>query len=738
MTFRALLVFATASVLFAAGEPADCRLLDKRGKSAEARACFENLLKSRRAFHRAEGLFGLRQYAAAHEQFKIAIKEEPKNAELRTRWGRLLADPFNGNKADAADLYQEALEIDAKYAPAMLGLALLASDRFDSMATSTAKKALETDPKLYEAQELLASLALEDSDFKRAAEEADKAIKMSPDALDAMAIQATLAELADRPSKEWFDKIFAVNPRYGRAHAIVAHHLVLNRRYDEGIAHYRKAIALDPGDLDAHAQLGINLMRQGKEGEARQELEFAFNSGVRADSTKNTLRLMDSYKNFKIFETSNTILKLDKKEADLLRIYFEDELRQCIAAFETKYKLKLSVPVQLEVFPNHEDFAVRTMGMPGLGALGVTFGTVVAMDSPSGRKPGAFHWASTLWHEMSHVFVLVATKHRVPRWFTEGVAVHEETATHKDWGDRLTPDMIAAVKGKKLLKVAELDRGFIRPTYPNQVIVSYFQGGRIIDYIVEKWGWNKVLAMMHGYGARKSTEEVFKEVLGVPADEFDTQFLAWLDKSIKPVVDNFDDWRKKIRELANAAKAKDHAKVLADGDAVIALYPDYVEAANAYEMVADAALASNDKKRAAAVLARYAEAGGREPDVLARLAGMQEEAGDTAGALSTYQKLLWVYPINGEKVHKKMGELALATGKQQLAIREFHALAADKPTDKADALYNLARAYWSARNRDKAEEYVLESLESAPGFRPAQKLLLELNSQSTQAPIKKK
>ena len=89
--------------------------------------------------------------------------------------------------------------------------------------------------------------------------------------------------------------------------------------------------------------------------------------------------------------------------------------------------MKLPGPVQVEVYPDHEDFAVRTMGMPGLGALGVTFGEVVAMDSPSGRPPGEFNWASTLWHEMSHVFILTATNIRVPRWFTEGLAVHEET-----------------------------------------------------------------------------------------------------------------------------------------------------------------------------------------------------------------------------------------------------------------------------------------------------------------------
>ena len=64
---------------------------------------------------------------------------------------------------------------------------------------------------------------------------------------------------------------------------------------------------------------------------------------------------------------------------------------------------------------------------------------------------------------MSHVFTLTTTEHRVPRWFTEGMAVHEETAVSPDWGDRLGPDVISAIKDKKLLPIAELDRGFIHP-----------------------------------------------------------------------------------------------------------------------------------------------------------------------------------------------------------------------------------------------------------------------------------
>ena len=143
--------------------------------------------------------------------------------------------------------------------------------------------------------------------------------------------------------------------------------------------------------------------------------------------TVNSLRLLDSYKNFVTYKENGTILRLRKSEAELLHPYFEAELQRIIATYDKKYKMKLTGPVQVEVYPDHEDFAVRTMGMPGLGALGVTFGQVVAMDSPSARKPGDFNWGSTLWHEMSHVYILSATNRRVPRWFTEGLAVHEET-----------------------------------------------------------------------------------------------------------------------------------------------------------------------------------------------------------------------------------------------------------------------------------------------------------------------
>jgi Flp pilus assembly protein TadD len=382
--------------------------------------------------------------------------------------------------------------------------------------------------------------------------------------------------------------------------------------------------------------------------------------------------------------------------------------------------------VQVEVYPDHEDFAVRTMGMPGLGALGVTFGYVVAMDSPSGRPPGTFHWASTMWHELSHVYVLSMTKHRVPRWFTEGLAVHEETAASPEWGDRLDPHVIMAIKDKKLLPVAELDRGFVRPTYPAQVVVSYFEAGRMCDFIDKEWGWPKLLAMIHDFADGASTSDVIEKELGLKPEQFDKGFLAALNAETAKTVDGFDAWRKQLKKVSEEYQERDYDAIIRDASAIRDTYPDFVESGNVYQILADAYVAKGDKKAAIAELERYAKVGGRSPDTLKQLATLLEEAGNRKEAAEVLDRLNYIQPID-EDLHRRLGDLWLSLGNTAGAIREYQAVLAKAPTDPAASHFNLAKAYRTANRPDAAKDELLLSLESAPGFRPAQKMLLELS-----------
>jgi len=719
-----VMVLGSMSLCQAANSPDACNTLRKHGQQAEAKSCYESLVRTNSPYLRAEGYWGLEQYDQANEEFRIATAAPDSDPLYKVRWGMLLHQRFNNT--DAVGLFQEALQKDPKNAQAYLGLAVVSADGFDGKATDYISRALVLDPKLVEAHEFAANLALEDADTEHALAEADEAIRLSPDALNAMAIHAAVELLADRSPDSWLDKIHKVNPGYGEGYAHVGHYLELNYRFEDAIVYYRKAIDADPRYWPARSQLGVGLMRLGQEDEPFQQLEMCYNNGYRDAETVNSLRLLDSYKNFVTYKENGTILRLRKNEAELLHPYFAAELQRIISTYNKKYQMKLTGPVQVEVYPDHEDFAVRTMGMPGLGALGVTFGQVVAMDSPSARQPGDFNWGSTLWHEMSHVYILTATNRRVPRWFTEGLAVHEETQVSPEWGDRVSPEILVAIRDKKLLPVAKLDRGFIFPEYPAQVVVSYFEAGSICDYIKSHWSEGKLLDMVHSYAQRKTTPEVIEADLGVSPEEFDKQYLQWLDKNYGAQAASFDQTRKALEEMAEAAKQKQYDAVIQEGEVVRRKYPEYIGAANPYELVAAADLAKGDKKAAEAILTEYEKVGGEDPATLKKLASLEEELGQPKEAAATLDRINYIYPVHDEDLHRHLGDLWFAQANYAGAIREYTAVVALNPLDKAGANFKLAQAYYASGQKDKAEESVLAALEAAPGYRPAQKLLLEI------------
>jgi tetratricopeptide (TPR) repeat protein len=709
-----------------------CETLRHHGDPG-TKACYQKLSTSTDLVIKAEGQWGLRDYSGANNTFQAAVKARPKDANLKVRWGMMYNE--YSQPGDAADLFQEALKIDENNAQALYGMAVVSTEAYEGNASEFAEKAVKADPKLYQARELLARIELEDNHPDKAVEQAKKALDISNEALDALSILATVDWLDDKPGTEWIDRVFKINPTYAEAYALAGHFFVINRRYDEGIQYYRKSLEIKPDLWAARAELGVNLMRFGKNDEARMHLEQCFAANYSSPLVRNSLKLLDSIdKNVETFTTPTTILKLDKKEAALLRPYFQAELDRAMAVYEKKYKFKIPGPVQLEVYPNHPDFEVRTMGLPGLGALGVTFGTVVAMDSPSGRPPGQFHWASTLWHEFSHVYVLSITNHRVPRWFTEGLAVYEETAASgaSDWGDRLDPPSIMAMKDKKLLPIADLDRGFIHPTYPEQVVVSYFQGGQVITFIAEKWGYDKVLAMIHDFADKKDTVEAIQKELNVKPEEFDAQFFPWIDAKYKKQVEGFDHWREELKLLAQAAKEKQWDDVIAKGTAIRDLYPDFVETGNVYQFLTQAYLAKEDKPKAITELERYSTEGGRDPKVLDQLADMQIDAGKKREAAITLERLNLIYPED-EAVHQKLGKLDMELKNPTGAIREYQALLAVGTIDQAGAQFGLAQAFQAANRPEDALDAVYSALEAAPGFKPAQALLRELNAKQSNA-----
>ena len=712
-----------------------CDIHHDRGRAVEAASCYRSLLGEADLAIQAEAHWMLGDLKAANDRFREAIRLEPENPDLRVRWGYLYIESHN--QAEGAQLFEEALELDDRHVPARLGMARVLGARFEGKALETVREALEDRPDQAEGHLLLGRMALEEGDLDTARNSLEQALAKSEALglapLEAYALLAVLGMLEGEPDNEWIDRALEFNPRYGQIYAEQAHFYVITRRYREATERLRKAISVAPRLWRGHAELGVNLMREGHDTEGRRHLEIAYEGDPYSAKTVNTLRLLDKYDDFESFASEGpaegpqprAIVRLPRKEAALLRPYVLALTERAIEEFERKYDFHLQQPVRVELYDNHDDFAVRTMAMPGIGLLGVTFGYVVAMDSPSGRRPGEFHWGTTLWHELAHVFTLESTDHLVPRWYSEGISMYEEREADPRWGEPVTPEFIDAVQNKKLLPVEELDRGFIRPRYPGQVAISYMQAGYACRFIDERWGFEKLVELLRGFADGQSTAANLRAVLEIEPEDFDKGFDAFMRAELEPALEGLGRWRRKLKQALEAAREDDWQAVLEPARAAQAAYPQFVGSGNSYKLLATALDKAGQRAEAIEELRAYERRGGREPETLQRLGRWLEEAGHEQEAAAVYEGLLYNWPQD-EQTHRRLGNLLLAAGDADQALREFSAVIALDPLDRAAAEYDLARAYVKIGNLAKARLHVLQALERAPTFRPALNLLRQV------------
>lgn len=733
---------AAYEIEYAADRPeplAACDAMRYRGERTAATTCYSGLLVDQEDPRiMAEASRALGDTRGANSDFQRAVGEFAEDPMLRVRWGKLFASTHQEN--EAVKLYQEALALDPEYVPAILGLAEISAGRFEDQAREWVDDALEIDDEAIDGYLLLARMELEVGNLDAADENLDTALGLAEERaiapLEVYALKASVDLLRGVVDSPWTERSLAYNPGYGEIYATPAYFYVITRRYREAIALYQRAVEIEPDLYDAHAELGVNLLRENRMDEAQRHLAIAYSGDPYSARTVNTLRLIDSFDNFVVtaygpgagtaeLSRHDVILRLQRDEAEVLTPYLLDLINSSIDTFAERYHFEPAVPVVIELYPDHDDFAVRTSGLPGIGLLGVTFGYLVAMDSPSGRAEGDFHWGTTLWHEMAHIFTLEATDHLVPRWFSEGVSVYEEWSTGPLPGRHIPASVLDAMSEDKFLAIADLDGGFIRPTYQNQVIVSYMQAGLICEFIAANWGQDALVAMLEAYRGGADTREAIRAALDISAGQFDEQFAAHVASEFGPVLEVLEPWQQAQRSVHENAQQGAWHEARAAAERAIELYPDYVDEGSAYLILAKAEIETGDPDAAEATLAEYHARGGYDPGALLELAHRRIAADDDDSAIAVLRDLLLVSPLD-ETVHTELGDLLLEADLPDEALREYEALFALDPHDKASVHLRLAKAYLARNDTDKANEHLLYALEIAPHYREAQQLLLEI------------
>jgi len=714
-----------------------------RGRTPEARDCYRRLLESSgNVITQAEAAWALGDTQRANTLFREAANANERSSQPRVRWGRLFLHTHQ--HADALTLFQEALERSQADVYAKLGMAHVLAEQFEGEARTLVDEVLAQDDTLLDAHLLRARMDLEEGQLENVAKTLDRAQQLAEKQkhppLEIYTLRAVLDQLQKGEGRTtWIDRALAYNPRYGAIFEQLAHFEVMRRRYRQATVLLRRAVEVQPDLWSAHAELGSNLLREGDFTQARTHLTTAYSGDPYSATTVNTLRLLDRVDDFEVTSTQLALasasgsgsqqaevrLRLSKKEADALRPYVQDLASDSIATFSRRYGFEPREPITLELYPEHDDFAVRVAALPGIGLLGVTFGYLVAMDSPSGRSTGEFHWGSTLWHEMAHVFTLEVTDHRVPRWLSEGISVFEEWRTGPTPGVVVTPETIAALSANRLLPIADLDSGFIRPKYPNQVQVSYMQAGLVCLFIEQRWGFDKLVELLKQFTQETTTQQAVEATFKLPSADFDKQFDAFARERYKALLADLPGWEKLYGEASKAVAEARWRDAIEPARKAMELYPEHSGPDSAYLLLARAYDKVGERAQALQTLLAYRQAGGWDPGALRELATWLDEAGRAEEALEVLAALNYVDPLNGNQ-HLLLGERLLAGGKSEDSLREFRVQLALNPHDPAPGHFGMARALRALGDRPASRRHLLDALETAPHYKPAQEMLLQM------------
>lgn len=680
--------------------------------------------------------------------FDESIARDSLELEPRVELGMLFLEKYNS--ADARATFDEVLRVNPRHPRALLGMARVRYFDGQGDASELVRRALEVNPSDAEARAFSALLLVDVERYGDAASEAIRGLtadSLAPAPLVALAAARFLS--GDTANfRRALARAHQRLPGAADAEIVLADVAARNRLYREAASFAEAGVARDPRASRALALLGINQLRIGRIDDGRASLERAFRADPYDVWAKNTLDLLDTFGEYGEVTSPRFQIVAERKDAPLLGLYALPLAEEAFDSLAARYGYRPSGPVRIELFRSHADFSVRTVGLAGLGALGVSFGEVVAMDSPAARPTGEFNWGSTLWHELAHTFTLGASGNKVPRWVSEGISVYEERRARPEWGSDVSPPWVAAYAAGLLKPPSQLNDGFMRPRFPEEVVLSYYQASLVCEMIEREAGIAGIRALLAAYRRGLPTEGAVRQVLGYDLAELDRRFDAFVRAQFarefaaiipegrsSPAVAGSSArpasiaWSGPFREAMSAATA--HAERQRWDEAVQelerakAMFPSYAGEDSPYRTLSRIHVTRGDLAAAERELAEMTARSETAYEANLELAGYREARGDHAGAAIALERALYVSPFDAA-VHQRLAMAATRVGDHARAIRERRALLALDPSDRVEAMYQLAKAYADAGDVASARREVLRALDLAPNFEKAQSLLLSL------------
>jgi cellulose synthase operon protein C len=619
----------------------------------------------------------------ASDTFQDAVKADPKHVEAYVQWAEISLEKYEAGYAEQH--YAKALAQNPNLVQALVGLAEVKIEQSNDVegAAKLLDRAEKVSPGNLDAKALRAQMLIDAEENTRAEEILKKSLQQNGNHLRSISLLGASAFLRDdmKAFEQIKKRALGLNPKYTQFFRQVVELGVRQHRYAEAIELSKEAIKVDPKDWYSLADLGQNYLRMGDDAKGLQYLKEAWKGDRFNVRNYNLLNLYDDVvaKEYTFISSAHFKLRVHKGEQALLQRTVVPLLERAYAGYVKRYRFTPKGPIIVELFRDPSHYAVRTVGLPGLSALGVCFGRVITSTSP---LAGHFNWGQVLWHELNHIFTIQMTRSRVPRWLTEGLADWEPTRERAEWKRENDFDIWRALRAGKLRGFSGMNTAFTQAKSLEDMVVAYYQGSLMAIFLADGWGFDKLIDALPSYGRGKRTEEILPALTGLPLSELDKRFhdhearrLAFYARSWYVDPHAYQDLA--AREKAAAAKP-------ADAQAQAELAVAYMTAGKGKEAetAAGKALGLDAKNRIALFVAAKAARAQRDEAKATALLGRLIAAGG-----------------DGFDARVDLGSLALA--KNDLRLAATHLGAAKKLDPERVLPYVLlARAYEKAGQQD--------------------------------------
>lgn len=687
--------------------------------------------------------------------YDYAIKQEPDHLDAALAAGELaLAKHDDGV---AAETFRKALEKHPHDADLLCGLARAVAEESDVESRTQLAAALERNPQHLPSLFVTAEEALDHQDYAAASEALKNILAINPIHPRAWALAAALAHVQADALGEFACREIALTNWRGNPEVdhVLGAKLSNAYRFAEGAAYQRLALQRNAKYLPARAQLAQDLLRLGEAEEGWKlvaEVQEADPYDVVAYNLSN---LRDKLEQYVTLKSPYFELHMDRREAAVYGPRVQALLERAQQTLGDKYGWHPTKPVTVEILTTQSDFAIRTFGLPGGdGILGVCFGTVITANSPAALAGRTTNWEATLWHEYCHVVTLEMTRHRIPRWLSEGISVYEERQANPTWGNRLDRETRQMIMDGELAMVANLNQAFRNPKSLAHFDLAYYQASLVVEHLVEKLGFPVLRRVLEDValgmpindslelrtGSLAGFEKSFVEFAENKAHDYGPD-VDWQDDDLPPIpqgpAETIAAWLQErpqhyrgrlvyARALMKENQFAAARKVL---ESITKDVPQWAGDESPYFLLAKVTRELKDAAAERQVLEASASRSDDALETYRRLIELAVADKDAAALRKNVERFLAVDPLQEYPYRHlaEQGAVLQASGDRTIteAVPAARSLLALEPADVAGTHFLLAKLLHSA-NDPAAKRHALLALEETPRYREAQRLLLAI------------